>query len=225
MVDDVVEPPTGGKSEDLPTGWMGTDDASNQMIAQREAARRRAVEGITEFSVPPPLKPAELNAEVLTGAGDLRADARVVAAVGDTRRRFDLGQQLSDRPAEIRDAARTLAQAVKDQIAELREARRNDTDTGKFTEFLEMIARELDKLVDALDHAIQEGAKGSADQGMFLGEAKKIADQLKTGFYEWLEQHRANIAGYSIKIGLVGAAAMFLHTCGIDEPSLGLPAS
>ena len=85
-----------------------------------------------------------------------------------------------------------------------------------------MIARELDKLVDALDHAIQEGAKGSADQGMFLGEAKKIADQLKTGFYEWLEQHRANIAGYSIKIGLVGAAAMFLHTCGIDATIAGL---
>src|SRR5260370_40271291 len=127
MVGDVVEDATGGKSEDRPTGWMGTDDASNQMIAEREAARRRAVDGITEFSVPPPLKPAELNAEVLTGAGDLRADARVVAAVGDTRRRFDLGQPLSDRPAEIRDAARTMAQAVKNQKAALREERRNNT--------------------------------------------------------------------------------------------------
>ena len=55
---------------------------------------------------------------------------------------------------------------------------------------------------------------------MFLGEAGKVAQHLKTGVYEYLEQHRADIAGYSIKVGLVSAAAGFLHLCGFDLASI-----
>ena len=218
--DDVVEPPSGDKPEELPpAGWMGSDDASNKVIAQREAARRSRLAGTTEFpvTVPPPPEPAPVDAvsaAVYTGAGQLTAHTQILEGVGYARDRSE--RQLSDNPVEIRDAARALAQAVKDQIAELKEPRLNDTKTADFIDFLEMIARELDKLVDALDRAI-----ASVDQqGIFLGEAKKIADQLKTGFYEYLEQHRADIAGYSIKISLVSAAAWFLHACGFDLASI-----
>jgi hypothetical protein len=216
MADDDVVPPRGRKSEDLPpTGWMGSDDASNQVVKIHEAVRRRAVAGITEFSTPTPLQAAAAFA----GAGSLSTDAKVVEAVGDTRRRLEFGQQLAERPAEIRDAAHVLAQTVKEQITELRAARHNDTESADFIDFLEMIARELDRLVDALDRAI--AAKGSADQQqMFLGEAGKIANHLKAGFYEYLEQHRADIAGHSIKVGLVSAAAWFLHACGFDLASI-----
>jgi hypothetical protein len=218
---------------------MGTDDASNQVVKIHETLRRRAVAGTTEFSVPTPLREnitvpvAELGLSsepptVEVTVSDKIEPAlfedpdtfhtpkvtQVSPAVGDTRRWAQFEQQLSDHPAEIRDAARALAQAVRGQIAELREARRNDT--AGLIDFLEMIARELDRLAEALDRAI-----GSVDQqGIFLGEAKKIADQLKTGLHEYLEQHRADIVGYSIKISLISAAAWFLHACGFDLASI-----
>jgi hypothetical protein len=210
MADDDVVPPTGGKPEDLPpTGWMETMDASNQVVRRmHEAARRRAVAATTAVAYTP--LPLRASNATLAGEGSLSANARVVTAVGDTRRRVEFAQQLSEHPVEIRDAARALAQAVRDQITELAAARRNDTETADFIEFLEMVARELDRLVDALDRAI----KGSADQQpMFLGEAGKIADQLKTAFDEALP----SIAQFSIKIGVVAAGAIFLqHICGLD---------
>jgi hypothetical protein len=153
------------------------------------------------------------GAAAFAGAGTLVTDAQVGKAVGDTQRRP--GQPLSDSPVEIREAARVLAQAVKDQIAELRAERRNDT--AELIDFLEMMARELDKLVDALDRAIEERAKGSADQEhIFLGEAAKYAAQLKSA----LDESLPFIARFSIKIGVVVAAAMFLQqVCGLD-PSI-----
>jgi hypothetical protein len=72
---------------------------------------------------------------------------------------------------------------------------------------LEIVDRELDRLVDALDRAI---ASSADQQPILLGEAKKIGDQLKTGFHEYLEQHRADIAGLSIKFGL---SAWRLDSC------------
>jgi hypothetical protein len=203
MADDDVDPPTGGKPEDLPpTGWMETMDASNQVVQMHEAARRRAVAATTGFAYTPPPPQA-----TFAGESSLFANPQVVKA-GDTRLR--LGQPLSDQPAEIRDAARVLSQAVKDQIAELRAERRNDT--AQLIDFLEMVARGLDKLVEALDRAIDASAT-SEQQGIFLGEAKKIADQLKAAFDEALP----SIAQFSIKLGVVAAGAIFLqHVCGLD---------
>jgi hypothetical protein len=213
MADDVVDPPPGRKPEEpVPTGWMGTDDASNQVVQiQRELARRRAVAAMTEVAY----TPVPPRADTLAGEGSVSADTQLGKARFDTQRRVEFAQQLSEHPAEIRDAARALAQAVRDQITALRAERRNDT--GDFIDFLEMVARELDKLVEALDRAI----KSSADQQpMFLGEAGKIVHHLKTGVYEYLEQHRAEIAGHMITGGFVVAAAGFLHVCGFDLASI-----
>jgi hypothetical protein len=210
MADDDVVPPTGRKPEQPPTDWMsGMNDASNQVVQiHREAARRSAVVGMTGSSMPPPLAAAPFAPELTVSA-----DAQVVKAAGDTRRRFE--QQFSNHPAEIRDAARALAQAVKDQIAKMKEARRNDV--GDFINFLEWVAQELDRLVDALDRAIKDP---DDQQPIFLGEAGKIANHLKTGLYEYLEQHRADISGHMITGGLVIAAAGFLHACGFDLASI-----
>jgi hypothetical protein len=78
----------------------------------------------------------------------------------------------------------------------------------------------LDRLVDALDRAIEERAKGSADQErIFLGKAAKIADELKDAF----DQSLPSIARFSIKIGVVAAGAIFLqYVCGLDPSIAGL---
>jgi hypothetical protein len=65
-------------------------------------------------------------------------DAQVVEALGDIRRSFE--QQIAAHPAEIRDVARVLAQAVRDHVADLRAARRNDTESADFIHFLEWLA-------------------------------------------------------------------------------------
>jgi hypothetical protein len=203
MADDVVDPPPGRKP-DPPTDWMGTDDASNQVVQiQRELARRTvAVSGLAASTTPVPLQ-ADAT---LAGKGSLSADAQVVTAGGDTRS----AQPLSDQPAEIRDAARVLSQAIKEQITELRAERRNDN--AELIDFLEMVARELDKMVEALDRAIDASAT-TEQQGIFLGDAKRYADQLKTAFDEALP----SIAQFSIKLGVVAAGAIFLqHICGLD---------
>jgi hypothetical protein len=189
----------------------GMDASSNLVVQMHEAARRRAVAGTTVAYTPRPLQ--HTGAATSAGEGTLVADGEVVKAVGDTRRRFE--QQLADHPAEIRDSARVLAHAVREQITELKAARRNDVESADFIEFLEMVARELDMLVDALDRAIES----SADP-ILLGEAKKIADHLKGGFHEYLEKHRTDIAGLSIKLGLVSAAGGFLYLCGFDLASI-----
>jgi hypothetical protein len=75
----------------------------------------------------------------------------------------------------------------------------------------------LDGLVGALDHVVGSSAD---QQPIFLGEAKWIADQLKTGVHEYLEKHRADIAGLDIKLGLVSAAGGFLYLCGFDLASI-----
>jgi hypothetical protein len=200
MADDVVDPPKGWKPEDPPTGWMGRDDGSNQVAAR---ARRSPVEGTTEFAVPRPLQ----GAAVVTGAGSLHADAQVAEATGVARARFD--QQLWAQPAQIRDAARSLAQAVRDQIAELKEGRRNDI--AEVIDFLDMVAGKLDELVAALDRAIED-AKGD-QQPILLGRPREIAEELRTAFDKALP----NIAQFSIRIGVVAAGALFLqYVCGFN---------
>jgi hypothetical protein len=156
-----------------------------------------------------------LSAAALAGAGSLAANISTVSPVQvDLRARFE--QKLLQSPEEIRDAARALTEAIQDQIERLRS--RNDDDTRDFIDFLEMLARGLSQLADALDQAL---AATPDQQPIFLGTAGKIAEQLKIGLFEYLEKDRAKIAGRSITIGLAVAGGWFLHKCGVDAAVAG----
>lgn len=84
-----------------------------------------------------------------------------------------------------------------------------------FVAFLEMIADGLSKLADALDLALGDDATKPVEP-MFLGTAGKIVEKLKSGLFEYLDKEGANLAGFSIKIGLVAAGYKFLHACGVE---------
>jgi hypothetical protein len=120
-------------------------------------------------------------------------------------------------PAGIRTAARELITAVEDQLADLRGS--NDPTTRDFIDFLETLAVGLNRLAEALDQAL--GAAPDQQQ-VFLGTAGKIAEQLKIGLLEFVEGHRATIAGYAIKIGLVGAGFNLLCTMGLGAEAAAL---
>jgi len=148
----------------------------------------------------------------LAGAGGLEA--------GATIRRAQFEQKLLETPTEIRDAAQHLAGAIDDQIRILNASKPNDevglTKHNAFVDFLEFVAGELRKLADALTRAIDTAACAPDQERMFLGTAGKITDRLQIAFSEWFEQNATNVAGYSIRIGLFGAAFAFLRTCGVD---------
>jgi hypothetical protein len=141
------------------------------------------------------------------GQGTLAADAQV------------LKRSLSERPADIRDAARALVKEIRDQVEHLQGSKPNDEEGlakhNEFVAFLERIAAGLAELADALDQAVS-ASPGGPPEPMFLGKAARIAEQLNIGMMEWLEANRANVAGCTLRIGLIGAGFLFLNACGLD---------
>lgn len=165
--------------------------------------------------------PDVFNAEVTVGGeGSLKADAQVVSpsrvveavglAAGRGQETFDL--RLSERPADIRDATRILAAAVKDQIETLkRSPPRGVNDLEKyddFINFLEKLAAGLNELANALDRLVEAKAKGSSEP-IFTDKAREIARELVVYVTKFAEDH-PYIADFSMKIGLSAAAFNFL---------------
>jgi hypothetical protein len=126
---------------------------------------------------------------------------------------------LSKRPTDIRDAARVLVKEIKDQVEQLQKSKPNDKEGlakhNEFVAFLERITAGLTELADALDQAVSASPNGPPEP-IFLGKAARIAEQLNVGMMEWLEANRANVAGCTLRIGLIGAGYLFLNTCGLD---------
>jgi hypothetical protein len=128
-------------------------------------------------------------------------------------------RNLSERPADIRDAARALVKEIRDQVEQLKNSKPNDEEGlakhNEFVEFLERIAAGLAELADALDQAVNASLDGPPEP-IFLGKAARIAEQLNLGMMEWLEANRANVAGCTLRIGLIGAGYLFLNACGLS---------
>src|SRR6266567_3297588 len=113
-------------------GWMSDDSAAQVAIdtatRQRGFAAAIASDGVRPIPLP------------------LEQDATPAAAVFQNR--------LSERPADIRDAARALAKAIIDQIEDLNASKPNDGDGlakhNDLVSFLEQIATGLTELGEAL---------------------------------------------------------------------------
>ncbi len=96
---------------------------------------------------------------------------------------------LAANTIENRRAAQALLEATQAAIAELRDKRLNDPDTGEMIDFLDWLAMGLSELVENLDRAIAD----PASEPMFLGTAGEIARQLKLGLMEAVEKNRVRI--------------------------------
>jgi hypothetical protein len=157
-------------------------------------------------------KAVAADAQSRAGA-TLRGEGTVAANAGIIER------SLSERPADIRDAACALVKEIRDQVEQLKNSKPNDEEGlakhNEFVEFLERIAAGLAELADALDQAVKASPDGPPAP-RFLGKAARIAEQLYIGLMEWLEANRANVAGCTLRIGLIGAGYLFLNACGLD---------
>jgi len=94
-------------------------------------------------------------------------------------------RRAAENPGNIRDAARALARAIADQVADLNASKPNDERLAKHLEliaFLEWVAVELGKLADALDKAIAAGRATGPPEPIFRAKAGEIAGHLNIGF-------------------------------------------
>jgi hypothetical protein len=144
------------------------------------------------------------------------ASATVVSAVGTARVSRNA---LSERPVEIRDAARALSQEFKDQVEELKALRLNDPDRldqrDDLLAFFEKMAAGLNNLADALDRAVNEAADGKPEPAL-LGKAAEVVQQLQQGVMEWLAKNRTTLIEVPVRIGLFGLGLAFVHALGVD---------
>lgn len=218
-------PPPPRRPDNLGAAYLtGSDDAANR-IAADTATRQAGFRAATSMGTTGPMGPLVtrydawsrfLDTGVLSTHTPPPQMEVVTFAAPDAARRFE--SRLSERPADIRDATRSLVAAINDQIEQLNASMPNDeslTIHNDFVTFLEMIADGLSKLADALDLALGDDATKPVEP-MFLGTAGKIVEKLKSGLFEYLDKEGANLAGFSIKIGLVAAGYKFLHACGVE---------
>jgi hypothetical protein len=140
----------------------------------------------------------------------------VVSAVGTARVSRNT---LSERPVEIRDAARALSREFAAQVEELKGSRPNEPDRlakhDDLVGFLERMAAGLSKLADALDQAMNEAAEGKLEPA-FLGRTAEVVRQLQLGAIEWLEKNRTTVFEVPFRIGLFGLGLAFVHALGVD---------
>ncbi len=180
-----------------PSQWNAEQEQLARMIRKGEPTLRPS---------DPPIGRSRAGA-ALHGQGAVGANAQIIE------------RSLLERPANIRDAARALVKEIRDQVEQLQGSKANDEEGlakhNEFVAFLERIAAGLAELADALDEAVRAGPNGPPEP-IFLGKAARIAEQLNLGLMVWLEANRANVAGCTLRIGLIGAGYLFLNACGLS---------
>jgi hypothetical protein len=146
--------------------------------------------------------------------------ARPEGASPGTQAAAIIERRLSERPTDIRDAARALAKAIAAQIELLNGSRPNDdepqTRHDDFVAFLRQIAAGLDELADSIDRAIAAGSAASPEP-ILLGRAGEIACKLEEVLTKGLERNSPYIMDCAIKFSVFAAGFTFLHACGIDD--------
>lgn len=204
---------TGGDLASGPGNWAGGPSPSSERPPGTRA-HAQVNSGIPPTQVPTTSTAPIEATMVISEPGDTAA----IAAKVTFERRF------SDRPAEIRDAARSLVKEINAQIEQLA-SKRNDPDpqiraqTNDFVVFLEKIAAELDRFADALDQAI-DPATNEVKELILLGPAAKMAKVISGDVTEWFTQHHKEVVDYAIKFGFGIAAAKFAGLCGLDLASI-----
>ena len=137
-------------------------------------------------------------------------------SIGET---VSIERRLSERPEDIRDAARELSRAISEQIDELNALRPNDPDAltrqEKFITFMQGIAAGSDELAESLDRVSIE-ASASRDQLSLYARSAEIVRSLGNSVMKGLEENRATIMACSLRVPVVMAATCLLHLIGVS---------
>ena len=126
-------------------------------------------------------------------------------------------RRLSERPADIREAARALSRAISEQIDELNAQKPNDPDAltrqETFIAFMQGIATGLDELAASLERIRIEP---SASRGPPYAKSAAIARSLAKSLTKGLEENRASIMACSLRVPVVLGGAALLHLLGVS---------
>ena len=214
----------------VPTGWMSSGDADANNVARTMAERQRRYIAATQSGPTEPIAPsAPVSPDPSTSTAELTAAS---LDLGSNRIPIDIAatvqRRLSERPAEIRQAARALSEAIEDQIAHLNASKPNEADRlvqqNDFIAFLQTIAAGLDALADSIDRAIAAGSAKNPEP-ILLGKAGEIARQLSAAVMEGIERNRIYIVDCMIKFSVFAAGFSLLHAIGVDSYIAGAVAA
>ncbi len=126
-------------------------------------------------------------------------------------------QRLSERPEDIRDAARTISKAIADQIDLLNASKPNEGDAlarhEDFIAFLRQIAERLGGLADALNAAVDAS---SEREPVLLGSAASITRSIGDFILEGLERHRSAIQACVVQVPTMFLSVLALQHVGVD---------
>ena len=230
----------------VPTEWMNSGDDAGSAVARMTAERQRRWIAATQSGATEPIAhsvPAssEPSASTAPSTAELTSHATIQnkasldlsvnrASPGPTP--IDIGaaaeRRLSERPAEIRQAAQALSKAIADQIEQLNASKPNESERlvqqNDFVAFLREIAAGLDALAESLDRAIAAGSAQSPEP-VLLGKSAKIVRKLSAAVTEGLERNRTYIVDCTIRFGMFATGFAFLHACGVDGYIAGVVAA
>jgi len=230
---------------EVPTGWMNSGDDAADAVVRMTAERRRSSIAATQSGASEPIVSSvsvspEPSASTAPSTAELTARATIQsnASVGMSVNRASpiattdiaatVERKLSERPAEIREAARALSNAIADQIEQLNASKPNERESlakqDDFVAFLQEIAAGLDALAISIDRAIAAGSAASPEP-ILLGKSAEIARKLSAVVTEGLERNRTYIVDCTIKFGVFAAGFTLLHACGVDGYIAGIVAA
>ena len=164
------------------------------------------VQGATSSSAAGNLS-TELNVDLAGPPGNRRTQAAAIVE-----------QRVSERPEEIRAAARALSRAISEQIEDLNASRLNDPDAldrqGALIEFLQRIAAGLDDLATSLEAVIEAGSPET--QKSSSAKAATVARSLASFVREGFDKQRAAIQACVINGPLLAGSVLLFHALGVD---------
>jgi hypothetical protein len=127
-------------------------------------------------------------------------------------------RRLSERPEDIREAARALSRAISEQIEDLNASRLNDPDAldrqGAFIAFLQQIAAGLDNLATSLEAVIEAGSPETKKSSSAY--AATVARSLATFVREGFDKQRAALQACVIQVPVLTGSVWLLHALGVD---------
>jgi hypothetical protein len=157
-----------------------------------------------------------LNTTPYNSSGEAPQESSASASADETA--LALRRALVARPVPIRDSARALAQALKEQAVELQHSKPNEPEKlleyEKLITFIADTSDGLAVLADTIDSAIQNGS--DTPEPVLLGKAAEIARELQVGAMEWLQANRTTVFEGAFRLGLFGLGIAFVSALGIE---------
>ena len=132
-------------------------------------------------------------------------------------------RRLLERPDDIRETARNLSDAFRNQANELRRSKPNEpgqlAQYESLLSFFEQMAAGLTDLADALDRAFSSATASPrpSPEPVLLGKAAQIARALQLRTQQWIEEMGTAVIDVPVRIGVLCAGIAFLHSIGADS--------